>query len=178
MRFRFLLPLAALALFSAAPAAAQQPVGATISGVVMDSLAGVPLRGATVQLVSSARTVAARTTLSDASGRFSFAEVADGRYVIGILHPTLDALGLEPIARAVTVAGEREVSVDLAIPGPARIRAALCGPASRESGMIMGVVRSARGGPPVSGATVLGEWTELSIGGGRVAQQTARREVK
>lgn len=175
MRFRFILPLAALALFSAAPAAAQQ---ATISGVVMDSLAGAPLRGATVQLVPSARTTAARTTVSDAMGRFTFAEVADGRYVIGFLHPTLDALGVEPIARAVTVAGEREVSVDLAIPGPARIRAAVCGPESRESGMIMGVVRSARGGPPVSGATVVAEWIELAIGGGRVAQQTARREVK
>ncbi|HEX8433326.1 MAG TPA: carboxypeptidase-like regulatory domain-containing protein, partial [Longimicrobium sp.] len=137
MRFRSLLPFAALALFSAAPAAAQQPAGATVSGVVMDSLAGAPLSGATVQLVSSARTTAARTTLSDATGRFTFAEVPDGRYVIGFLHPTLDALGVEPIARAVTVAGEREVSVDLAIPGPARIRAALCGQASSESGMIM-----------------------------------------
>jgi hypothetical protein len=41
--------------------------------------------------------------------------------------------------------------------------------------MVMGFVRAAEGGAPVQGATVLGEWMELSIGTGRVSRQTARR---
>ncbi|CAA9281947.1 MAG: hypothetical protein AVDCRST_MAG26-3437, partial [uncultured Chloroflexia bacterium] len=43
MRLPIRLALAALALLCASPAAAQQPArGATISGVVTDSLAGAP----------------------------------------------------------------------------------------------------------------------------------------
>ena len=180
MRLPIRLALAALALLCASPAAAQQPArGATISGVVTDSLAGAPLAEAAVQLIGqNTPTPFSRTAMSDSLGRFSFADVPEGRYMMGFLHPALDALGLEPIARTVTVAGQQEVRADLAIPSLARLRAAYCGAAAGGGGVVIGFVRAARGGAPVEGATVMGEWLELAIGNRRIAQQTARREAK
>jgi hypothetical protein len=171
-----LSPLALLALvcLCALPAAAQQPA-ATVRGVVIDSLAGAPLAEATVQLIDSGtRTAVARTTTSDAAGRFSFADVADGQYVIGFLHPVLDTLGLEPILRAVTVAGGREVTADLAIPAPARLRGAFCGE-NASGGAIVGFVRAAAGGAPVQGASVVGEWMEISVSSQGLGRRTAQR---
>lgn len=177
MRISRISALIALALLCAAPVAAQQAApsaGATIRGVVTDSLAGAPLAEATVQLVQ-AGTPSGRTTVTDAAGRFAFAEVPPGRYVIGFLHPALDSLGLEPIVREVRVAGQGEVRADLAIPGPARLRSAFCGSDAGTGGMVMGVVRAAEGRAPVQGATVVSEWMELAIRTGRMSQQTARR---
>ncbi|HEY0151785.1 MAG TPA: carboxypeptidase regulatory-like domain-containing protein [Longimicrobium sp.] len=168
----------ALALLCAAPLTAQQPgatTGATIRGVVMDSVAGRPLGEATVQLVQMGAAAGARTATTDAAGRFSFADVPAGRYALGFLHPVLDSLGLEPIAREVQVAGQGEVRADLAIPAPARLRSAFCGAEGSTGGLVMGFVRAAEGGAPVQGATVSGEWMELSIGGGGMARRMARR---
>ncbi|HEX8209848.1 MAG TPA: carboxypeptidase regulatory-like domain-containing protein [Longimicrobium sp.] len=175
--FRYLAPV--LGLLCAKPLAAQQTAattGATIRGVVTDSVAGAPLAEATVQLVQTGVAAPnARTATTDAAGRFSFAGVPAGRYALGFLHPVLDSLGLEPIARQVQVAGQGEVRADLAIPAPARLRSAFCGAEGSTGGMVMGFVRAAEGGAPVPGATVVGEWMELSIGTGGMSRQTARR---
>jgi hypothetical protein len=177
MRLSGILPL--LALLCAAPVAAQQPApsaGATIRGVVTDSLAREPLAEATVQLVQTgAATPNARTAVTDSGGRFSFAGVPEGSYVIGFLHPALDSLGLEPIVRPVQVGGQGEVRVDLAIPAPATLRSAFCGAEAGTGGMVMGFVRAAQGGTPVQGATVHGEWMELAIRTGGMSRQMARR---
>jgi hypothetical protein len=144
--------------------------------VVSDSLAGAPLAEATVQLVQTgAAAPNARTAVTDAAGRFSFAGVPEGRYAIGFLHPALDSLGLEPIVRPVQVAGQGEVRADLAIPGPATLRSAFCGAEVGTGGMVMGFVRAAQGGAPVQGATVHGEWMELAIRTGGMSRQMARR---
>jgi hypothetical protein len=176
---RILSCLALLALLCAAPVAGQQAApttGATIRGVVTDSVAGAPLAEATVQLVQTgAAAPNARTATTDAAGRFSFAEVPEGRYALGFLHPVLDSLGLEPIAREVQVAGQGEVRADLAVPAPARLRSAFCGAEGSAGGMVMGFVRAAEGGAPVQGATVAGEWMELSIGAGGMSRRMARR---
>ena len=178
MRIAHSLASLALVLLCITPVAGQQPAapsaGSTIRGTVIDSLAGSPLTRATVQLVSSStRPAVARTTETDSAGRFAFGEVAEGEYVVGFLHPVLDSLGLEPIARAVTVAGEREVAVELAVPAPARLRGAFCGGAG--GGAIIGFVRAARGGAPVQGATVRGEWLEISLGTQGVGSRRAER---
>jgi hypothetical protein len=67
---------------------------ATVSGVVYDSVALRPLAAATVQLVDAdnvAGTV--RTSVTDSLGWFMFDDVADGRYLLGFLHPVLESLG-------------------------------------------------------------------------------------
>ena len=174
------LALVALGLFlAAAPAPRQEPARdarlAAVSGVVFDSIAGAPLAAATVQLVpADERTEPRFSTLSDDEGRFAFADVAQGRYIIGFLHPVLDSLGLDPIARAVSVPGGRDLHVVLAVPGPERLRGAHC-PGREGGGAIMGFVRLARDGAPVEAATVAGSWTELSFGAGEIAGRTAHR---
>ena len=156
------VPLLALGLLISVHTASAQ---ATISGVVYDSVAKVPLTGAMEQLVvadSLSRFV--QTVVSDARGRFSFAAVADGRYILGFLHERLDELGLEPVVRTVQVQSGRSVRADLAIPSPAAIRAAVCGSrATDASGVVLGVVRDARDGALVSGATVTAEWLEVEL---------------
>jgi hypothetical protein len=107
--------------------------GATVSGIVRDSLAQKPLAGAMVQLAavdSLARF--SRIAITDSLGRFTLGDVPDGRHIVGVLHPMLDSLGIEPPFREIAVQGHRSVRVDLAIPSPARFRTAICGPQSSD----------------------------------------------
>ncbi|HEY4956014.1 MAG TPA: carboxypeptidase regulatory-like domain-containing protein [Gemmatimonadaceae bacterium] len=151
--------------------------GATVSGVVRDSIARVPLGGAMVQLVaadSPARL--GRMAVSDSSGRFTLSDVPDGRYMLGFIHPMLDSLGVEVPLREVYVDGHRPVIADLAIPSAARLRAAICGarPASDSGGVLLGVVRDALDGAPVAGVKVSGDWLEFSLGRGGLQRRLAR----
>ncbi len=172
MRLRPVVLVLMLLALSGRRAAAQVPDsargarGAAVSGVVRDSIAGTPLAGAIVQLLaadSGARSV--RTAISDSLGRFTLADVPDGRYLLGFFHPMLDSLGLDPPLRAVHVAGGQPVRADLGIPSPARLRAAICTALSApDSGaVVVGVVRDARAGAPAAGATVTGEWLEYTF---------------
>lgn len=168
MRFRPVLFITLLARLSSAqePGAARGVAGITLSGVVRDSVAHMPLSGAVVQLVAAdGEARSNRSAISDALGRFSLADVAAGRYTIGFLHPILDSLGVEPLLKQVIVDGRRPVRVDLATPSPVQLRAAICGPATgTESGAaIAGIVRDARNRAPAAGVTVTGEWLELTI---------------
>ncbi|HLA13898.1 MAG TPA: carboxypeptidase regulatory-like domain-containing protein [Gemmatimonadaceae bacterium] len=157
-----LLPLLVVLL---APSALAQPTGATVSGVVHDSIARQPLAGATVQLVTDSLTSFIRTAVSDSLGRFALGDVPPGRYKLGFLHPLLDSLGVDAPLIEVRVEGRQAIRADLAIPAPARIRAAICGPKPPldSSGVLVGVVRDAGGGAPASGVTVTGEWLELTF---------------
>ncbi len=142
------------------------PVGATVTGVVRDSIAHSPLAGAEVQLVSSAGSPRfGRTAISDSLGRFTLAGVPDGRYNIGFFHPLLDSLGVEPVIRELIVEGSRSIRADLATPSPARIRDAVCGahPATDSSAVVVGVVRDAGDLAPAAAVEVTGEWLEISF---------------
>ncbi|MBL0169207.1 MAG: carboxypeptidase regulatory-like domain-containing protein [Gemmatimonadaceae bacterium] len=177
-----------VALVCAAPVALAQPTQnpgtpagvsrATVSGGVRDSIAGRPLVGALVQLVGadSAQTFG-QTVLSDSLGEFVFPNVPDGRYTLGFFHAILDSLGLEPVLRAVTVAGQRSARVDLATPSPTRLRAAICGLPSPQGpvAVAMGFVRDAQSLAPLSGVKVVAEWIELSIGREGVVRRSPRR---
>ena len=80
--------------------------GATVSGIVRDSLAQKPLAGAMVQLAavdSLARF--SRIAITDSLGRFTLGDVPDGRHIVGVLHPMLDSLGIEPPFREIAVQG-------------------------------------------------------------------------
>ena len=163
-------PLAVCARFAAAQASdtSRRGSGGTVSGIVRDSLAQKPLTGAVVQLAavdSLARF--SRTAITDSLGRFTLRDVPDGRHVVGVLHPTLDSLGLEPPLREVSVEGHQAVRVDLAIPSPARLRAAICGPPStsnpESAAVAIGIVRHALDRAPASDVTVTAEWLELSF---------------
>jgi hypothetical protein len=149
-----------------------------VRGTVRDSLFARTLGGALVQLVSDdGGTRYAQTVLSARDGLFEFVAVPEGRYVLGFHHALLDSLGLEPIARAVAVQGSRTVLADLAIPSPSRFRRAVCGEVGTDGGVLVGVVRDARGLGPVAGASVGAEWLEYSFAGTGITRRVPRREV-
>lgn len=178
MPFRLLL----LVVLFARPVDAQvrdttQPApGAIVSGVVHDSIARSPLAGATVQLVGDNPASFVRTVVSDSLGRFALGAVEAGRYKMGFFHPMLDSLGVEAPLREVRVDGQRPVRSDLAIPSPARIRTAICGPtrARDSSSVLVGIVRDGREGNPVSRVTVKAEWLEFSFSSNGLVRRIAR----
>lgn len=160
-----------LTLLPAAHVAAAQ---ATVRGTVYDSVASVPLAQATVQLVAADDPAKfARSSATDSIGRFSFADVPDGRYMLGFMHPRLDTLGIDPPAREIRVSGHDEVDLDLAIPGAAQLVRAICGDRTKNEagGVVMGVVRDARTRQPIANVSVAGEWFDFIL----AAQGTARR---
>jgi hypothetical protein len=176
MRLRPFLVLALLAPM----ARAQTPDathGATITGVVYDSVAHLPLAGAMVQLVAAdPQARFGRTSIADSLGRFTLGGVPDGRYNLGFYHPVLDSLGVEPPPREVKVEGQRSMRADLAIPSPARLRAAICGAQSAQdsSGVVVGIVRDAQDGAPAAGASVTGEWVEFSLSAAGIVRKVPR----
>ncbi len=179
MRFRPLL----LAVLIARVANADTPdtttsvAGASVSGIVRDSIARAPLAGAVVQLVAADNPARfGRTANSDSLGRFVFTDVPDGRYTLGFFHPILDSLGVEAPLKGVSVDNHRSVQTDLAVPSPARIRTAICGKPQKgdSSSLVLGIVRDASNGAPASGVTVRGEWVELSFKSGAVERRIPR----
>lgn len=178
VRFRTLFLAALLSrVGDVRDAAAQSSTGATVSGVVRDSIGRSPLVGAWVQMVGTdSGTHFARTVASDSLGRFAMVGVPDGRYTLGFFHPMLDSLGVEPPPRAVTVIGQRPVRADLAIPGPARLRGAICGArgAQDPGGVVVGVVRGAQDGAPSAGVKVTGEWLEFTFRPGGIDRRRPR----
>lgn len=158
----------------------QAPVasGATISGFVYDSVAKSPLVGAEVQLVDAANpALLGPTATSDASGHYTLTGVADGRYKLGFFHPVLDSIGVDLPPREVTIASHRAVHADLAVPAPARIRAAVCGKAANadQGALVLGIVRDASDGSPAVGVNVTGEWMEIAIDKGGMFRRMPTR---
>ncbi|HEX6251945.1 MAG TPA: carboxypeptidase regulatory-like domain-containing protein [Gemmatimonadaceae bacterium] len=136
----------------------------TVTGIVFDSIAGVPLEGAAVSLRGS-------HARSDASGRFTFTEVPTGRSTISFTHPSLSALNILALEREVVSHGSTEVT--LATPSHASVWGVLCGdsdgPARGEGdGILHGAVRR-EGDEPASGARVRVEWTRSSLPAGTAA---------
>ena len=177
MRVRPFLLLALFARLAAAQSGGARAPGTTVGGYVYDSLARAPLAGAVVQLVAPDNLARNnRTARSDSLGRYTLDDVADGRYLLGFLHPMLDSLGVEPPPREVFVDNHRAVRADLAIPGPARFRVAICGAkaGADSTGVLIGVVRDPRDGAPTAGVAVRGEWLEITFGPGGISRRTPR----
>jgi hypothetical protein len=147
----------------------------TVSGIVRDSIANAPLAGATVQLVSrDGANATGRTTTSDELGRFQIRDVADGRYQIGFFHPLLDSLGVEPSVHEIIIAGRRAARIDLATPSGSELRAAFCGTRTLgdSNAVIVGVVRDARTGAPLTDANVTADWLEYTFAGDGISRRT------
>src|ERR1700752_67273 len=83
-------------------AAAAHAQTATAVGIVVDSLRGRPLAGATV-FISDAETQAA----TDSTGRFRIDSIPPGQHTMDVFHPGLDAIELSCTTSKVTfVAGQ------------------------------------------------------------------------
>src|SRR5262245_12912485 len=168
MRLALILCLAFIARATQAQIPSGGP-GATVSGVVRDSITHKPLAGAVVQLVAARAEVPnTLSAVSDSLGNFSIRGVPPGRHTIGFFHPMLDSLGLDAPQHEVEVRASETVHVDLGIPSANRLWSAICSKAAATSHtLIVGFVRQASGGAQVEGANVTARWTELTFGGGK-----------
>src|ERR1041385_6486125 len=72
-----------------------------ISGMVYDSVAGVPLAGAVVQIVFTEPPVRNFTAITDSSGRYRIVGLPHGLAAVGFQHSALDALGIESPIRGI-----------------------------------------------------------------------------
>lgn len=109
MRSLCLIVLLALALPTGA-ASAQGPVRmGRVRGIVIDSLLGAPLPGATVHI-----TPPGLVTQTDSTGRFAIDSVPPGEWTVAFTHAALDSLGLGDIGMRVRVFAGASASVVLA----------------------------------------------------------------
>src|SRR6186713_2204884 len=130
MRFGVLLPIALASGIAAGAVPAptpSAPSATTISGVVFDSLAMRGLSDAMVQISSAAGQSVTRTATTDSAGRFTFAEVPVGTYLLGFFHPKLDSLALTTQTLRVDVRTEQPVQARLAVPSARTIVRGICG---------------------------------------------------
>ncbi|MGI9141521.1 MAG: carboxypeptidase regulatory-like domain-containing protein [Gemmatimonadaceae bacterium] len=150
-----LVPCAELAAQNAAPAG-----HAVLRGVVVDSVRGGFLRGATVGLLGPSR-----MTFTDSLGRFRMDSVPPGEYQVALFDPLLDTLSLGVVSPMTRFAAGDTVDIALAVPSQFAIVTAKCGPArsAEEDRALFGQVLDASTEQPVAGAQVSLNWIDVSI---------------
>ncbi|MES2523873.1 MAG: carboxypeptidase regulatory-like domain-containing protein [Gemmatimonadota bacterium] len=139
---------------------------ARVTGAVYDSLASQPMVDALVQLVAEDNAAQVRSTRTDAAGRFSFDSVIPRSYVIGVLHPRVDALLLQPPTRRLTVRAGTVAEGSLSLPSARTLRGAYCGAnAAHDTSTAVFVGRLRRAGEARTSTTgrVRAEWAEYVI---------------
>lgn len=175
------LTVAAASVRAQTPAAGRVPGSpadstrrVSVSGFVYDSTSAGPLAEAIVQLSDRADPTRAFSVASDSLGRFRIDSIPPGRYLAGFMHPTLDVLWMDPPLYLVEVGADGVTQFELSVPGPARVRAAVCGAAvgADSGGVLVGFVVDAENRAAVPGARVVVTWHELQFG--RRVQLTPR----
>lgn len=142
-------------------AGAQQsppPSFATLRGVVVDSVHGGELAGATISVQGTAVLV-----FTDSLGRYRADSVPAGEYRVALFHPLLDTIGIVVVSPPTRFAAGDTVELDLAIPSAATIVAAKCGRGDGASAAALGQVLDAITGQPVEGARVILGWVEMAV---------------
>jgi hypothetical protein len=150
----------ACAILLAAPASAQGVVRrSSVRGVVYDSVNKRPLRDAFVSILGGAR-----STTTDARGRFFFDSVPTGSQTFAVQHSVLDSLGLYGLSRNAQVTAEADEEVRVAVPSFETLWRRLCGDrhVPDDSALVFGSVIDARTKKAVPGAEVGVLWTELT----------------
>ena len=143
------LPAAALLMVLGRELTAQTG-RASISGIVVDSVRGGPLRDAVVRLEPSGR-----ESFTNDSGTFAFQGVPPGQYRLRVMHFMLDTLGLAVETPSFSI-DSVPVSVPVAVPSPIRIITSLCpaGQLLRGPRAIFGLARDVDTDAPLTGARV------------------------
>jgi len=151
-------------LFVAAPVAAQTKDSlapktgkARVVGVVLDSINGGYLTGATVLLDGAQRSVD-----TDSAGRFSFDSLPPGTYQLGVFHPLLDELDISITPKPFHAGADSASVVILSVPSPATVVASRC-PAQKNESAFIGHVSDPATMAPVTGADVSMAWNEIEV---------------
>lgn len=166
-----LLVLAGAALAAAQPLAAQTKAAsdsarpktgkAQVVGVVLDSVNGGFLTGATILLDGGTH----RNTETDTAGRFSIDTITPGTYQLGVFHPLLDALDISIATKPFHAGADSASVVILSVPSPATIVRGRCGNQKTGSGSsaVFGHVTNPETLQPIVGADVSIAWTEIEV---------------
>ena len=138
-------------LFSLLWASAAHAQLATAVGVVVDSVRGRPLVGATI-VVSGAEAQG----LSDSSGRFRIDSIPPGDHTMAVLHPWLDEMGFSLTTNKIAFAPGATMAVVLATPSAQTWIGRRCSDAERQDGTdaIVGHVLQLTSDDPATGALV------------------------
>jgi len=144
-------------LLEVMPAGGSLKSRAAITGIVFDSLRGMPLAGARVFL--SGTSFAAVT---GADGSYAIDSIPPGKYVVSVIAPRLDSLLLEPPTRDIVLSAADAKQVELALPTTRTLSTQLCGAAMADTASIaLGFVRDT-GETKASGGSVRGEWVAIT----------------
>lgn len=132
-----------------------------VTGAVVDSASGRPVRGAAVELAGTGQRV-----LSDSAGRFVLPDVLPGEYTVEVRTPALDSVGAASSSVHAFIEGAPDLL--LRVPTVNDLARATCGQlllgaAGRGKGAVLGVLREVTGRRDLSGARVVARWSELSI---------------
>jgi hypothetical protein len=160
------LTLIACALWGARGDAQDAPGARTsVGGIVFDSLEMTPLRGAVVQIADANGASWSHSFETGSDGRFRFADVPAGTYLVGFFHSKLDALSLTSPTLRIDVRTDKPIQLRLTIPSARTIARSLCGPkAVKDStGLLMGYLRGADNAMPRLNGTVRVRWSEIVI---------------
>jgi hypothetical protein len=150
----------------ASPALAQRARPGRVEGVVTDSVHSAPLAGALVLLVRrTSDTTISESRLTESDGRFSFAGLPPGEYVVALESALLDSLDLALPSQAVTVEPGNRTHLALAIPSAATLRALVCpGVILPEgTGALLGRLTDAQTARPLGGGVVSVGWSETTV---------------
>lgn len=158
-----IIQLAILLVTAASPtlAGAQQaapPPFATLRGVVVDSVRGGELRGATISVEGTPG-----LAFTDSLGRYQVDRIPPGEYRVALFHQLLDTIGIAVVSHPARFVAGDTVELDLAIPSPRTILAAKCGRGDGQSVAVFGRVLDAITDQPVEGARVILGWVELMV---------------
>jgi hypothetical protein len=145
--------------------AAAQGVRTSIIGTAYDSVAKRHLDSAIVQLVRAERPGEGRTATADGNGHFRFEDVPEGDWILGLMHPVVDSLGIDTPALLVRVREAAPIRTTLAVPSTATIVRRVCGFPVDSGGLWQGRTRSAVTGAVVPGATVHAAWSRFRLVG-------------
>ncbi len=128
-----------------------------VSGVVWDSIAGLPLEGATVFLSGTSLFAA-----TDSLGRFLMEDVPEGLFQAVFTHPQLDFLGIVVPGIEVKVTLDKPASVQLGTPSVETILAGRCGESEEDHRAVAGTVLMSGTENPIPEATVEAKWRGLN----------------
>ncbi len=128
---------------------------ARLSGVVTDYRGERKLAGAKVSLAGTNY-----STMTDEAGRFVLTGFIDGEYAVAYSHSWLDSLGFTPQPAPITLRRGESRFLELVVPEPLAILAAVCREVDMEDDerAIVGNVVSGETGSPIGNAEVTVSW--------------------
>lgn len=134
--------------------------GSTLVGVVIDSVHGGGLAGATVLLDGTTHVATA-----ESDGKFRIDNIPPGDYRIAVFHPLLDTLDLAIGTTPLRLGPDSVLRITLGTPSAGTLVARRCSPSSLRlgPGAVAGHVLHPDSDAPLAGVRVSIVWTELDI---------------